>query len=431
LAEEAESKVWTLLPLHDVKAKFLCVDTMVLWGIISTANAARKMSGEEPVFPLRTKAIYSAVANEAERKSLWDFAFDQKKIAKLSSATFEFARIVRTDGISASVSFSRSATAAEIADAKRAVLGEVSLRVGRYEPGSMATPLELLEELKNENVEAGGNKFKIVGIDPGARDMITVNMVDEDGREISFTVSTKSWLHDCKTRQHQQKREAWLKRESLWLDWTLGQGDEESTLFERLQQLPTPKTQYLDSFLDHVAAFCVILPHLLQHNVDKRRVRRLRFDSQSRRRAAMDRLCNRIVRGRKDVLVAFGAALPSQGFGYAGKPLRLLRRRLALKCRVVILDEHYTSQVCSRCGHLPDASRDACKMSPARARESDENGLHKELFAVRFCLACNIHWHRDVNAARNMRLVLAEIISDSPGCVRPRAFLHEGTVTPQ
>ena len=144
----------------------------------------------------------------------------------------------------------------------------------------------------------------------------------------------------------------------------------------------------------------------------------------------MDRLCNRIVGGKKNVLVTFGAALPSQGFGCAGKPLRLLRRQLAMRCRVVILDEHYTSQVCSGCGHRPEATLAACRMSPAHARES-ENGVHKELFEVRFCLGCNKHWHRDVNAARNMRLVLEEIISASPGCVRPRAFRHAGTETPQ
>ncbi len=144
----------------------------------------------------------------------------------------------------------------------------------------------------------------------------------------------------------------------------------------------------------------------------------------------MDRLCNRIVGGKKNVLVAFGAALPSQGFGYAGKPLRLLRRQLAMRCRVVILDEHYTSQVCSGCGHRQGATRQQCKLSPARARKV-ENGRQKELFEVRFCKGCNKFWHRDVNAARNMRLVLEEIISASPGCVRPRAFLHAGTVTPQ
>jgi len=83
---------------------------------------------------------------------LWEFVFGNNgKVEKMRPSSFTFGRIVRSDGVGASVVYSRAPTDDEIKDAKRAVNEEVNFKVARYEPGSLRTPLEILEALKREN----------------------------------------------------------------------------------------------------------------------------------------------------------------------------------------------------------------------------------------------------------------------------------------
>ena len=314
-----------------------------------------------PLFELESLPVYRQ--NPGRWAKLWSFALDMKKINGLKADTFTFADVINSDGVSASILFKREPTDQQVAAAQKAVSGQVSAAVGRCDPGSMRTPLETIWELRHQL-----NGLDYVGIDPGARDLVTVNrrahmsdgtswqdlgkfhraptsfqrkassnarpMKRRNGRvkagEVSFSVSTKSWRHNSGATKHEEQRLKWLRADVV-------QGDEKSTLYDLVAGIPTAKTSSTSKFLEHVKYFFPLLPRLLTHNVDRRRVRRERFDAQSRRRAAMDHLCNRITGGRKNVVVAFGAARPSQGFGHAPAPLRLLRGRLAQQCHLIVL----------------------------------------------------------------------------------------------
>jgi len=75
-----------------------------------------------------------------------------------------------------------------------------------------------------------------------------------------------------------------------------------------------------------------------------------------------------------------------------------IRRRLAASRRVVLIDEYFTSQKCHKCGHQLDMN--------------DET-------RVGACTGCPESWDRDVNAAKNMKLVFNAQVAGAP---RP-AFL--------
>jgi hypothetical protein len=170
-----------------------------------------------------------------------------------------------------------------------------------------------------------------------------------------------------------------------------------------------------------------ILPDVLRHNVTRRRVRRLHFDTKQRRTAALDSLCNRISGGRgKDAVVVYGAAECSSGFGYFPGPVKELRKRLELHTRVVVLDEHNTSKRCSRCcQHGTTRTMEEQKRDLLPGYKENSDGKKVEIHGVRVCKnkSCGgeTRWNRDINAARNMRQVFLEMLFKT-NKVRPEPY---------
>ena len=79
---------------------------------------------------------------------------------------------------------------------------------------------------------------------------------------------------------------------------------------------PAVKTATAASFAAHCRYGSGLLPHLIQHQVVGRRVRRLRFHSYCQRMAALDSLCRRLCNGQgMHAVVVLGACECSSGFG--------------------------------------------------------------------------------------------------------------------
>lgn len=194
------------------------------------------------------------------------------------------------------------------------------------------------------------------------------------------------------------------------------------TLWEELRRLPCNK-----DFLrwgDYVAAALPILDERIRA-MQLRCVRRARFTSYMKRDKTLDSICHRlcgaeirssdksIVASDRPVLVAFGAANAcSTGFGYAPAPQSRLRRRLENihGARVSLIDEFRTSRACSACSSTLDA---------VYSRGRKIHGVLK-------CPVCRsspdmapLHWHRDVNAARNIRAAYLSLARDG---TRPQAL---------
>jgi len=126
--------------------------------------------------------------------------------------------------------------------------------------------------------------------------------------------------------------------------------------------------------------------------------------------------------------VVLGAAMFSRGFGYFPVPMQALYRRLKEHTTVVVLDEPYTSQLCSKCAHgaikLEGLESKTDKMVPGKCGKTHGRGKKSEIWAVKWCphRNCLTRWNRDVNAARNMRQIFLTMLYN--GQVRPPPFKH-------
>ena len=235
------------------------------------------------------------------------------------------------------------------------------------------------------------------------------------------------WRNDSGSRYAQDKREAWLRG-------TLVQrpGHPPQTLYDALLATPTVKTATAASFAAHCRYGSGLLPHLIKHQVVERRVRRLRFRSYCQRMAALDSLCRRLCNGQgMHAVVVLGACECSSGFGYFPAPLKELRRRLELHTRVVVIDEHYSSQRCSDCAFAEEPSHH--RLDAGRCGDTHESGASGEIHGVRWCPECRKLWNRDVNAARNMRQVFLRMLAhtDPSRPARPEGFRHPGALGSQ
>ena len=264
---------------------------------------------------------------------------------------------------------------------------------------------------------------RVVGIDPGRRDMIACVSNQDDA---SFTVSTKSMEVES------GRRAARIHTRRMLRKCLVPSEEGPLSLLTKLSALPSRR----DDWIAFIGATLPIL-ETISAIYQKRSLRRSRFASYMKRDRALDELCKRITggqlrcqtgrkrytSGQEGTLVAFGAANAcSTGFGYAPAPQERLRRRLAKLhgAQVFLVDEFRTSQLCCRChGRLDKVTvRNYVRGKPKRFQP---HGLRR-------CPTCHnekdapLHCHRDVNAAHN---ILNCFLSEASRGQRPEAFSRQ------
>jgi hypothetical protein len=103
---------------------------------------------------------------------------------------------------------------------------------------------------------------------------------------------------------------------------------------------------------------------------------------------------------REQVVVGFGSA--SAGWGSAiprrpwGMPNKEFCRVLSGHCRLFMIAEPYTSKQCSHC----------CSVQARLEGRKETGGDERWSYKVLACPGCGTFWHRDVNAARNIRTLV-------------------------
>ncbi len=224
---------------------------------------------------------------------------------------------IRTDGVTVSLTMKRNLPdGKEPPQKKRRVTGPVTDR--------------------GPQPQTPAHAQRLVGIDPGRRDMVA--LVSNEGD--SFTVSTKSFV--------QASGAAAAARHTTRLlgNSPLGDG---TTLLMRLQALPSRRD--MSQWDAYLAALLPLLDAIVVAYRTKS-LRRWKFHMFQKRDRALDALCSRITTRKDNVLVAFGdASSCSSGFGSAPAPLGRLRKRLATHhgASISLVEERYTSQKCCRC----------------------------------------------------------------------------------
>ena len=190
------------------------------------------------------------------------------------------------------------------------------------------------------------------------------------------------------------------------------------TLLRQAQQTPTRKEldslrwlRYLSYVLPLMDARC--------QAYQRPQIRRLRFENYMRRDQSLDLLCQRLIKlggtpsGQGRVCIAFGdGSRCSTGFGHSPAPQARLRHRLSTVhgARVTLIHEAYTSQKCSKC---------FMQLDKKRIQSAVVHG-------IMVCRQCSmdrhpLHWHWDVNAARNMVCIYTNLAMHGS---RPTCFSH-------
>ena len=356
------------------------------------------------VYPTSLQAMLSAIRSDAPRKRkrgeeedappVSDFWSQFPGARRLTRPNGDHLRklhpFIRTDGVSASVTFLRPSAETTGNDPSNPFPKIVVDRM----PGGGQPPLPTSED-------------NLVAIDPGRRDMITA--VFSDPVKQPYVVSTKGF-----------HRRACTSAAANVTRWSLNVAA--ADLRSKLEKLPSSR-----SFETWPLYLAAILP-LMKLRVEahqRKCVRRTRFRNYMKRDREIDRVCQDLCGGQAFVpsglrplgargpapeglrpgrgpkaqptIVAFGAANAcSTGFGYAPAPQSRLRHRLrhVHGARVCLVDEYLTSQRCCGCGGKLDSVK--------------EPGRRDPVWHVKRCSSCRngrgapLTRHRDINAATNI-----------------------------
>ena len=323
-------------------------------------------------------------------RALFDWAFPG--LCRIKRSRHAFADYVATDGVGCSILF--TSPQSEHRRGANCILKEE----GR----------DLKARCPPVALQSGD---KLIGVDPGRRDMIVAY---EAASGSVLKMSTKQHVHESGRVHKTRATRRTLRSISCQLP-----GYASSTLLRSVENMPTRKESDSVRWLRYLSHALPLMDARCQAH-RRPQLRRHRFQNYMKRDRSLDLLCQRLVklggtpRGGGRVCVAFGdGSRCSTGFGYSPAPQARLRQRLSTihGARVTLVHEAYTSQKCSRCFFQLDKKR-LCG--------ADVHGVK----VCRHCCASDrhpLHWHRDVNAARNIVAIYEELARTG---TRPACFNH-------
>jgi hypothetical protein len=296
-----------------------------------------------------------------------------------------YAFFLRTDGISVSISLRRPSSSS----------GDSS-----YRGGSDHDDVSRSEEASiRQQVPAGGLEgWRVYGLDPGRKNVFFA----------STSTSSDAWTVHCSSthyrdlygvKKRQDKVDMWLRNEGLE---------------DYLKQMPSCKVMTTAELEKHIRYSFRRLRKVLNF-YGTTRWRKLRQDSHYQKIRALNTLAKSIVGDRPDrVLVAYGAAdFPSCAMGTPPVPVKGFRRYLQQRCKVIPVDEYYTSRVCSKCdGSLR-------RMTKRVWDANRQTWRNKSLWSVQVCQGCGMVWNRDRNASINILRIFKSVCATGE---RPAPF---------
>lgn len=164
----------------------------------------------------------------------------------------------------------------------------------------------------------------------------------------------------------------------------------------------TNKTCNLEEMRQHIQEVLSTLDRRLSI-IMKKRFREMRFTQYIKKQKALNAISDRIINNNKKVLVGFGDwSISSDKIvkGHRYGPINKIKDYLKRRCRVLDIEEAYTSKACSNCNSI--------SMEKVNLKCKDKDG--KEWFSkFRICRCTNENCHmrnkmvnRDKNASKNI-----------------------------
>lgn len=366
-------RLFSMLPVADLVAKHIRIDTSALQELAKHAGLKRTDSG------------------------VWDEYFLARKLVEgiKKNPNRTFGRMIDTDGVAVSLHFERP---------KR---NDDSVNDEDDEPvvqTSEQAETKYIRETKKldtmiKNALIPDDITLRAAIDPGGNTMahcVLEGDCQDDKRVVECT--TALYRHMASMDRLLQRRKHLLKS---------------SGLETQMCQTPTPRGSTVASMQDHLQDMLSRLPQLLKHHGSSRYLN-MAFTGYSRKTQAMEKMADSIAPRCEKVLLVYGAAdFPHAMKGNIASAYKRLKKTLALRSNVKLVEvgECNTSQKCCQCHQ---------KMKNAKKEVVIGNEISQEsIYAVKVCPHCSTTWNRDLNASRNIAHIFNVLRS---GKERPEVF---------
>lgn len=304
---QSGTKLFNLAPQYSSNAKYITIDTDVLFALIKSDA------------PEKNKTQFGKNREDQWRKytNVKDKYFKDNK---------RFNCEIKTDGVGCSVELFTWKSLPK----KKLTENQKLERRNQKE----ALQNEIVDKLNNDV-----NKVRIVGCDPGRKDILSA----VDSNDHKFVLSNKKYYRDCKFKERQRWKIKQLAK--------LG-------IHSFLLSCPTSKTatsaetvKYLEYLVNNQEKM-----ELLFELESESRTRHKRWRSYIHKQKTLDSFCNQLIDGQKEnTIFSYGDASfchNSKGYDSSLKGNWIKHRLQKVhKCNLIMMREFNTSQVCSACHH--------------------------------------------------------------------------------
>lgn len=230
-----------------------------------------------------------------------------------------------------------------------------------------------------------------------------------------MSVPSTNFVNRTKRWAHRELGEASLRRTR-----TIDVHGRVTNLYDACCSLPTYRDVF--NWSSYLSAYLPILDDLLRCK-RRRALRRAQYDHYLRKDKVLDQVIRQLTGGSlspsscRETHIALGsaAACCSSGRGHDSAPLGRFRWRLEKvhKINVTLIDEFRTSQNCSACRQA--------RLYPVKMTDRLRGRVHQPSWVLKACPSCRNTagtgpriWHRDVNAALNIRACFYAQVAGEP-----------------
>lgn len=263
-----------------------------------------------------------------------DIANNRKKVFKFNKK-WRLGDTIETDGVAVCFHLKRKKAQEDIEPMKKPARKKASTSASAYvRPAQETKPADVAME-------------KVVGVDPGVRNMASTVQRLADGTWKKRRLTDKQYYRDSHITDTGHKLQRLDRR----------------FIREQMAELSetVAKTANVQQFEEYLAAKKRVDGRLWEHRLERSHGL-MAMDRYIHKRKTVDRFWKRTVGLEKDMIVAFGdAKFSSSGPGRLGLrsvPTAEFNKAASRFARVVPVDENFTTKKCCECGRILDPIRD-------------------------------------------------------------------------